>query len=150
MIFNYRIEKLPYKAFLSFIKDVEKDFIPPLLERIDVETYYQKVNTHAAFIECYDDNELAGLLISYVNNMETRKGFVTFVAVKERYRGNGIAGNLLDKACELAKRNGMSVLGIDTNNIIARDCYIKNGFNLIESHRLENSLLERFYLERIL
>lgn len=148
MIYNYRIEKISYNVFLSFLKDVENDFVPPLLERIDAETYYNKTNTYAAFIECYDDNELAGLLISYVNNKETRKGFVTFIAVKECYRGNGIAGNLLDKACELAKRNGMTVLGIDTNNIIARDCYIKNGFKLIESHRLENSLLERFYLER--
>ena len=148
MTYNYRIEKLSYNTFLSFIKDVEKDFVPPLLERIDVETYYNKTNKYAAFIECYDDNELAGLLISYVNNKETRKGFVTFIAVKECYRGNGIAGNLLDKACELAKRNGMTVLGIDTNHIIARDCYIKNGFKLIESHKLENSLLERYYLER--
>ena len=148
MNFNYRIEKLSYKAFLSFIKDVEQDFVPPLLDRIDVETYYNKVNTYAAFIECYHDNDLVGLLISYVNNKETRKGFVTFIAVKNCYRGNGIAGNLLDKACEFAKYNGMSVLGIDTNNIIARDCYIKNGFKLIESHRQENSLLERFYLER--
>lgn len=148
MKFDFRIEKLSYKVFLSFIKDVEKDFVPPLLERIDVETYFNKVNTYAAFIECYDDNELAGLLISYVNNKETRKGFVTFIAVKERYRGNGIAGNLLDKACEFAKRNGMSLMGIDTNNIIARDCYIKNGFKLIESHKIENSLLERFYLEK--
>ena len=150
MNFDYRIEKLPYKDFLSFLQEVDNDFVPPLLDRIDVESYFNKVNKFATFIECFHDNNLAGLLIFYGNNRETRKGFVTFIAVKNFYRGQGIAGNLLGMACEVAKRNGMAVLGIDTNNIIARNCYIKNGFNLIESHRLENTLLERFYLERTL
>lgn len=89
-----------------------------------------------------------GVLMHLVEYSDKPEEFVTFIAVKERYRGNGIAGNLLDKACEFAKRNGMSLMGIDTNNIIARDCYIKNGFKLIESHKIENSLLERFYLEK--
>lgn len=50
---------------------------------------------------------------------------VTFIAVNSRYRGNGIASHLLDIACDHAKKRGMDYMGIETNNIVAKECYIK-------------------------
>ena len=150
MKFDYQIKSISFNEFVSFLRQVEQDFVPPLLDRIDVEIYYKKVSTYATLIACYLGDELIGLSISYDNNMESKKGFVTFIAVNSRYRGNGIASHLLDIACDHAKKQGMDYMGIETNNIVAKECYIKNNFKLIEHHRLENLTLERYYLERTL
>lgn len=148
MEFEYCSKKITFSEFYSFILAVERDFVPPLLDRIDVSTYYEKLNLFATFIECYNGEDLAGLFILYDNDLKTKKAFGTLLAVKDNYRGNNIAGNLLKIACEHAKEQGMEVLSFDTNNEVARDCYIKNGFKVVESHPINDNQLIRYYLEK--
>lgn len=55
-------------------------------------------------VECYCQEELVGLIISYDNDVDSCRGYTTFCAVKGGYRGNNIAGKLLERACTHAKR----------------------------------------------
>lgn len=50
MDFNYCDIKLPYSIFSSFIEDVDQDFIPPLLNRINIVDFYNKVNSLANLV----------------------------------------------------------------------------------------------------
>lgn len=150
LIFKYSHEIIPFEEFLAFLREVEGDFVPPLLSRIDVESYYAKLVNYSTFTTCYCSNELVGLSASYDNNYDSKSAFVTFIAVKSNYRGNNIAGQLLKRIEAHARAVGMTKIGIDTNNPVAKQCYIKNGFVLQEQHLLKEFNLTRFYLEKIL
>lgn len=103
MEFRYSEKKISFEDFFAFLQAVEQDFVPPLLDRIDINAYYKKVNEYATMGECYCQDELVGLIISYDNDIESCKGYTTFCAVRGDFRGNNIAGMLLERACSHAK-----------------------------------------------
>jgi len=148
MTLNYRIGTVSFADFQSFLSEVDKEFVPPILSRIDINAYYEKLSKYATLIECYDKEKLVGISASYDNNYETKHAFVTFIAVLKKYRGNNIAGSLLAKLEEHAKASGMKIVGIDTNNEVAKACYIKNGYKLKEQHLIKECNLIRYYLEK--
>lgn len=150
MDFNYCTPLLSFDEFYSFIKGVEEDFVPPLLARINIIEFYNKVKSLANIIGCYYKNELIGLCIFYENNHETKKAYINFIAIHKNFRGKNIAGNILERVCSHAKKQGMKTIGINTNNIIAKKCYIKNGFILKESFYEEKYNVVRYYLEKAL
>ena len=114
MEFRYSEKKISFEDFFAFLQAVEQDFVPPLLDRIDINAYYKKVNEYATMGECYCQDELVGLIISYDNDIESCKGYTTFCAVRGDFRGNNIAGMLLERACSHAKAQGMHVMGLHT------------------------------------
>ena len=148
MEFRYCEEKISFEDFFIFLQAVEEDFVPSLLDRIDINAYYNKINEYATMVECYCQEELVGLIISYDNDVDSRRGYVTFCAVKGDYRGNNIAGKLLERACTHAKAQGMRVMGLHTYNEIAKRCYMKNGFTIKESIFIKEYNLTKYYLER--
>ena len=95
-------------------------------------------------------NELIGLCIFYDNNHEAKKAYINFIAIHKNFRGKNIAGNILERVCSHAKEQGMKTIGINTNNIIAKKCYIKNGFILKDSFFEEKYNVVRYYLEKVL
>ncbi len=137
-----------YESFSIFISKVEGDFIPPLLSRIDLLEYYEKLRHAAKFIVCKRQDEIAGLIFFYDNNKTTQKGFVTFLAVDKAHRGHGIATQLLTQAENEAAKSGMRSIGIDTNNSKARDLYLRCGFSIGVTSPLPDSNLTRYYLEK--
>lgn len=150
MVFKYSIQPIDYQEFYSFLKDVEQDFVPPLLERINAEDFHTKLTSFGKFVQCRFEDSLVGLITFYANNKETKIGFVPFIAVKKEFRGNNIAGQLLSIAADESKNAGMSVFAIDTNNEIAKQCYRKNGFVVTKTHPVEEYNLTRYYLEKTL
>ena len=148
MEFRYCEEKISFEDFFIFLQAVEEDFVPPLLDRIDINAYYNKINEYATMVECYCQEELVGLIISYDNDVDSCRGYTTFCAVKGGYRGNNIAGKLLERACTHAKTQGMRVIGLHTYNEIAKRCYMKNGFTIKESIFIKEYNLTKYYLER--
>lgn len=40
MEFRYCEEKISFEDFFIFLQAVEEDFVPPLLDRIDINAYY--------------------------------------------------------------------------------------------------------------
>lgn len=148
MVFDYKIGNISFDVFSTFLNEVEQDFVPPLLSRIDTNAYFEKLSKYATLIGCYYKNELVGLSASYDNNLESKLAFVTFIAVKSAFRGNNIASNILSMLEKHAKDSGMTIVGIDTNNEVAKLCYLKNGYTLKEQHRLTEYNLTRYYLEK--
>lgn len=47
MEFRYCEEKISFEDFFIFLQAVEEDFVPPLLDRIDINAYYNKINEYA-------------------------------------------------------------------------------------------------------
>lgn len=139
---------LTFSEFKTFVCNTEKDFVPPLCSRININEYFEKLQDNAKFIACRHDNKLVGLIAFYCNDIECKNSYVTFVAVLSEYRGNKIASGLLRKACEISICNGMNKMKIDTNNDIAYQCYLKNGFKLLKTTYLPEYKLNRYFLEK--
>lgn len=59
--------------------------------------------------------------------------YLSWLFVKEDYRGQGIGGKIVDHLIENAKQLGFDELslGVDCNNEVARHLYTKKGFNTI-------------------
>ncbi len=148
-IFNFQIKKdtLSFEEINQFLQKVEKDFTPPLFERINVVDYYLKIKKNAEVIVCREGEAIVGVLIFYCNNNNTKIAYVTLLAVDSEYRGKGIASHLLDMACIFSKEKKMEKIGIHTNNYGAYLCYKKNGFEEIENTPLSSGLI-RYYLEK--
>ena len=75
---SYHIEKILFEEFSSFMTETEKDFIPPLFNRIEVNSYYEKLIKNAEFIVCRDNDRIIGL----------RDGIFEFLNIPQKLRGN--------------------------------------------------------------
>ena len=147
---EYVLEKKHLKIddIISFIFDVDKDFVPRLSERIDITTWVHKFYPLSNIIAALDEGKIAGLIIFYANDTSTCKGYVTFVSVSPSYQKRGIATTLIRKSIIIMKDAGMKTVGIDTNNVNAMNLYRKVGFNLVSQQPLPEYDLTRFYLEK--
>ena len=41
MVFDYKIGNISFGVFSTFLNEVEQDFVPPLLSRIDANAYFE-------------------------------------------------------------------------------------------------------------
>lgn len=134
--------------FSMFIHSVSNDFTPPLLQRINMLTYYNKLNQNAKFILCLHDNKIVGMIAFYCNDSHCDYAYVTLLAILPKYRGRGLCSQLLNKACDSSKKNNKIMMLIETNNEYAKQCYIHLGFQLKSKSLSTSSNLIRYYLEK--
>lgn len=147
MRFTEDFRDVNFLNFRSFIENISDDFVPPLIPRIDIESYYDKLKTLSDTLFCLDGDDVVGISATYCNNYITRKAYTTLVGVDKRYRGMHIATEMMNRTILLARNKGMMSIGIHTNNIIAKDLYLKVGFMLVGEKLIDNELV-RYYLER--
>jgi ribosomal protein S18 acetylase RimI-like enzyme len=132
----------------SHLKKCDKDFIPPLHEKVNIEEYAHKINKNAITFEAWENNELTGLIAIYCNDHETKTGFITNVSVIKESAGNGIAYELMKNCITYLKEikfNGIS-LEVNGNNLPAIKLYEK--FNFILKERKGNSLILQLNLTK--
>lgn len=85
------------------MEKVSCDFLPPLLPRIDVDLYYEKLSKLATSVVCMDGDKMVGIVAAYCNNMETKVAYIPLVCVDVEYRGQHIATELMNRAISLVK-----------------------------------------------
>lgn len=131
-------------AILYFLKEIDRDFEPPLSAKIEIESYVDKILAHAELVMMKNsENEVIGLVVLYCNDKITYRAYISLVGVKRSFRGLGKAQEMVKQAIHIARAKGMRVVGIHSNNPIAISLYEKLGFKTIVSE-------ERKYLEKIL
>ena len=87
-----------------------------------------------------------GLAIFYCNNLETKEGYASFLAVKKEYRGLHIATDLMTQIFDIAKSKGMNTMKLRTNNPFALECYKKIGYEIYDEIYEEENKLVRYYM----
>lgn len=78
------------------------------------------------------DGERAGSIA--VSRVSDQVAFINFVLVLSKFRGQGVAQELMNEAIRHARKHGMSVMRLETYSCLqnARRLYKKLGFNLNE------------------
>lgn len=81
--------ELSEKIILSFLKNIDNDFIPALSSRVNLFTYSKKLNLNARHLCFFDKNSLIGIASFYFNRYPD-DSYWTFFAVDKNYRKLGI------------------------------------------------------------
>lgn len=105
-------------------------FIPPLFKDVNIKEYSIKIKNNAITIEAWEKGNLIGLIAVYLNDLKTKKGFITNVSILKSFQGKGISSKLLKDTIDLAKKkNFKSIkLSVQEKNIKAIRIYEKHGF----------------------
>ncbi|MDD2564288.1 MAG: GNAT family N-acetyltransferase [Salinivirgaceae bacterium] len=113
---QYKTIALTKDEILTFLKKVDNQFIPmPLSESVDLPKYATKLANLSTQFVCYINDEIAGMTACYLNNLKTKKAFISVTVIDSRHKGKGI-GKTLTKLCEAeAKNQGFSFVEFEVN-----------------------------------
>ncbi len=141
-------DSFTYGEFKHFVENVSDDFIPPFLPRFNIQECYNKWKRLAEIIIYKSQTRIAGLCCFYANNIVTREGYITFLAVDRDYRGRGIASAMLSQAEGVAFHKQMSVISIHTNNESARKLYERCGYVPQSITKIPDGEFTRYHLSK--
>jgi len=119
----------------TFLEKVDADVIPALSSRHDLDVYAAKI---AGFADCLilrNGDEIGALCAIYCNNMETKAGFITLIAVERSLRKQGIAIKFLERTIEHARAKGMERIVSETHekNRTTINLFGKFGFEILKT-----------------
>lgn len=110
----------------------DEAFDPKLSDRLDIETYAEKIVQNAVTFEAWDEGRLVGLVAAYINDPERQNSYVTHVCVVPDLAGQGIAATLIEACLAKARRDRFAemTLEVGRENLRAIGLYEKFGFRV--------------------
>lgn len=112
---KYKIKTATEDEIFSHLKDCDRNFIPTLSERVNIEEYARKIFEKAVTFEAWKDRLLVGFIAAYFNHKFDDSGFITYVGVANDFMGLGIASRLMDLCIEHTRQNNFRELKLEVN-----------------------------------
>lgn len=146
---EYKESHAEYSDIVHHLRKCDKLFSPPLSSDVNIEEYSKKIFNHAVTFEAWKDRKLVGMVACYLNDQESKQGFITSVSVIDSFAARGIGKQLLINCEEYARKWGTKVLALEVNvhNHKAISLYSKAGFMMDgqegEKGRMKKNLEER-------
>jgi ribosomal protein S18 acetylase RimI-like enzyme len=118
---------------LSLLRQCDAQFDPPLHERVDLDSYAEKLWTHAVTFEAWAENCLIGLTAIYLNDPQGRSGYITHVSVASDFMNRGIAHQLMRLCLRKSVAQHFESVTLETSgkNDQAVAFYRKLGFDIL-------------------
>ncbi|MGE5411069.1 MAG: GNAT family N-acetyltransferase [Clostridiales bacterium] len=131
---KYAIKKATVIDIFSNLEACDKDFFPPLSERVSLMEYSNKLYENSVTFEAWNDKKLIGMVAAYFNNVVDSVGYISNVCVENKFKGNHVASNLMMKCLHYAAENHFKniVLEVNANNNTAISLYEKFNFRTID------------------
>jgi ribosomal protein S18 acetylase RimI-like enzyme len=132
---QYRRKSAGQAAIHAHLIRCADAFMPSLHERVDVASYASKIFERAVTFEAWAGEMLVGLVAAYLNDSQTRAGYITSVSVDHGYLGQGIARHLVTQCIARARELGFRELRLEVSqhNEPAISLYRKAGFEPYEN-----------------
>ena len=130
----YTQGKASPEAICNHLTACNKDFIPPLEEKVNISEYSMKISEKATTFEAWQSDFLIGLVAAYFNDYTLRNAHITSVSVIRSYTGKGVAGRLLKNCIDYAREKSFKniYLEVSRSNHPAINLYKKMGFDVYE------------------
>lgn len=130
MEFRYAQKSASKDNIFTHLMECDNLFIPPLSETINLDQYSSKLRTNAETFEVWAKEQLISLVAVYLNDFESKVGFITNVSTSPEYTGNGLAQNLLRNCIDHAKKLHFIslMLQVHCENTLAIKLYKKINF----------------------
>ncbi|MDD2494719.1 MAG: GNAT family N-acetyltransferase [Tissierellia bacterium] len=134
-LIKYSINESKSSDIENHLIKCSTDFMPPLETYIDIASYAIKLEKLAYRLEAWVGEELISLVACYLNNDETKEGFISNVSTLNSYQGKGIAKSMLDCLFKYATQKKIKTLSLEVYkyNNKAIDFYTSIGFHEISS-----------------
>lgn len=145
-IINYKNSPYTLEDIKSFIEALEKDFTPPLSERINLTSYVEKLirESNIIIIKNSINEAIVGMIAFYCTPRKYDTALISFFGVVSNARGKGLGSLLLSTCKQLVYQSGMKAIETRTweSNNPALYVYQKQGF-IVEDRKL-NKEANRF------
>lgn len=112
----------------------------------DVASFSKKIYENGICIICKEEC-ICGIIAFYANNFELKTSYITSVMVAENARGRGVATELMNRAENYSRNNGMTKMQLEVNvkNVAAISLYEKLGYSTVEKKK-DSSIMEKTLL----
>lgn len=129
---SYSINSATKNNIQNHLKRCNTLFYPHLSTYVNIEEYADKIKSNAYTFEAWDKEQLIGVVACYLNNSDTKKGYITNVSVEKNYQGKGIAKKLVQQTIDkaIALKFKTLFLEVNVNNSSAISLYQSLGFTL--------------------
>jgi len=130
-----RTNEAPAALIAQHLRECDRQFVPPLSERVDLGAYADKLAARAERVEAWSGGSLVGLVAAYLDGDAGQRAFVTSVSVLPRWQGRGIAARLLAQCAARAAQRGCRRVELEVHpaNERALALYARAGFTLQHS-----------------
>ena len=98
----------------SHLSSCNRQFSPPLSDRVDIGEYSKKLRLSASTFEAWSDESLVGLVAAYVNSRD-RSCFITNTSVLPEFSGRGVAARLLAACLEHAHAANIETVSLEVS-----------------------------------
>lgn len=131
MNYNYSIEQVFYRDILEAMQFCKSSmFDSDIWNQDSLEQLAKKYseNAHVAVVKVEDN--IAGYVAFYCNDMESKTAYISMIVVKSEYQGLHLGGKLLDYVVSISKEKGMCKIKLEVakENKKATGFYIHKGF----------------------
>lgn len=134
--------------FVEFLREVDSDFPIPLSSKVDLKAWSIKVLSGGLVLAAWQSGRIIGVAAGYANDMNSRRGHLSVLAVKRDARGRGIGRQLVAEFERESIRRGMTCVSIATHssNTPARKLY--SGLHYVTDGELD-SIGNLTYFKRV-
>lgn len=127
-------EEKDFDTMKELINIFQKELTPSLSERnIDIQSYINKINSYGkVYIAKNSHNDVLGMATVYLNDTELCQGYISFLAVKNGCRSQGIGKYLMNYIEMEAKTKGMNTLKLEVrvSNTKGINFYLRNNYEI--------------------
>jgi ribosomal protein S18 acetylase RimI-like enzyme len=136
MEIQYKISAAHEFEILELLRRTSDRFSPALETYVDLKQYAQKIYNNATTFEAWDGKIFIGFVAAYLNDDESKQGFITLVVLDEKYASQGIAHQLFNLLIEQTKKIQYKslLLEVSPTNEHALNFYTRFGF-LKDGHK---------------
>jgi ribosomal protein S18 acetylase RimI-like enzyme len=127
----YKIKTAKTQEILAHLNECNDGFYPPLIERVNLEEYSQKLFEKSVTFEAWNENVLVGLLAAYFNQNMDRSVFITNVSVLKKFMGLGIASELLGQCIKYAIGKKIMEIKLEVNKESAHAISLYGKFDFV-------------------
>jgi ribosomal protein S18 acetylase RimI-like enzyme len=125
----------PQPQLVSLLKACDASFMPPLSDRVDIDSYATKLFNRAERIEAWFQSELVGLLGIYLTAAGAGAGFISNVCVHPSHGGHGVGSALIELCKQRALRDMFTAIELEVciKNLPVVSLYQRHGFSFIRT-----------------
>lgn len=122
------------KDIETFLRNVDKEFIPELSARVDIAEYSQKLSHSAEIFNMYIDGDIVGNISVYMN--QGTQGYISSFAISSEYQRKGLGKKLWKEVESYAKDKNITeiFLEVSRKNKTAFLFYQCLGFEIEETN----------------
>ena len=119
-------------SLIRLLEEMDSEFNPPLSSRTSLADYIAKLLKFGRVVAVCENEDIVGMAGFYCNDLESRTGFFSILAVKASFRKLGLGKTLVEAVLRTAYEAGMKRVRLETSaHAVAFAFHERMGFHRV-------------------